>query len=295
MAYTLAIHKKGYETFNIKNYSEILLDENYDETSLKNIVNFIHEYDSEEELVEYLWQCGILPINYKDGTIAIRKYTKKKPEDIKTLDYGVSYHGDEKYYSTSFLISYYSNIYDPVRMNTLKSLSDTFSYKFKAIIEELEQRNTKDTKIRKYENLRMILSNIYYLADMAEKGFISGEEELELRRKIGEFFTKYCTHQKQNKYEESFPELRNVAMFTIDYERKHLRTPARNKFKDKEAIDKLSKTLKYYLNLLNDPNLSEEQRDAYNLYIDEIETKITELSSKDYTRTRGVNNEFTEY
>jgi len=181
-------------------------------------------------------------------------------------------------------------------MNTLKTLTDAFSYKFKAIIENCENRETKTAKIRRYEHLRTLLSNINYLADMAEKGFISGEEEQELREKIGEFITKYCTHQsKHNKYEENFPELREIAMFTIDYERKHLRVPVQNKFKTNTELTKIKTMRSHYIALLEDPNLSEEQRESYNCFVDEMDARIIELTSNKLTRSRGINNETTEY
>ena len=105
MRYALVVYLNN-ECYEIKGYSKIPGFEHINESKLKSIVEFTNNFEHEQELICYLIEVGLLPNKYFKGTLGINLF-KGKNHEGKTLQYGVSFQEDKKFFDTMFLKHYY--------------------------------------------------------------------------------------------------------------------------------------------------------------------------------------------
>ena len=274
MKYSLVIHKDNDDTLELSNYGVLLNQENFDETSLRDIIKFTNDYADEEELTEVLLEMGLIPQEYMNGSYGIRYYRKKDGEP-KLLQYGISFKRDKKFYDKEFLISYYS-----------KHLVDI---KFMEAFLERYYKYLKNTTIFESD-----LNDIrrFYLS-YVQKNILPYNAIPCMER----FVNYYTTNKdKDGNYKESPSRLRDLAMFAINFERCYNRLPEKNKFKNPDYIKNLEMELEHYKILLEDEGLTQEEYEAYLMNYDKLTHNLELVSSKDYSRTRSIStDEITEY
>lgn len=275
MKYSLVIHKNGCKTIEIKDFSILSKYENLNENTLEDIVKFTNEFSCEEELIEHLLTAGLIPKNYYNGTIGIKYY--RYDNQAFVLQYGVSYAEDAKFFDLDYLKHYY----------LIQLTNSTFMEEFiKKYYEKL-----KDKKL--YAELLNYIR--YSYTTYANDGYLRREESEYYQDCIKKFIKFYCTRKVDGKYKPSIVGIRDLAMFAINFERKHNKKEKTNKFKNSNYQQELELEISHYQNLANEEGITQEEFDAYMEQISRIQAQIDLVNCKDTTKTRRKKDETTEY
>ena len=279
MRYSLVIYKSENDMLEITNYVNISHYEILDETSLSDIIKFTNEWENEESLIEGLLIGGIIPKEYYNGTLGIASCRGKNGK-LQLLNYGISYQEDIRFFSIAYLQNYFS-----------KRIKDT---KFMEAF--LEKYYIYLSKTPLYAPLLGALREIYY--KNTHNYHIDNEELNEAYESMMKFVTYSCTKKDNStgKYKSSILGIRNLAMFAINYERKYIRKPDKNRFKSKNYLENIELQLKHYISLVENENTSYEAYVAYSKEIENLEFELELISNAGISRTRS-NEEYetTEY
>lgn len=265
MRYSLVVYLND-ECYEVKDYSKIPGFEHINETKLKSIVEFTNNFEHEQELISYLIAAGLLPPKYFKGFLGINYY-KGKNSEPKTLQYGISFKEDKKFFDTIFLKYYYRN-----KLTNLAFMA-SFINKYYTYL--------KDVKIFS-ETIRYI--NYCYEQYKNYDRMPQYAEEY-----ITKFIEIYCTKKgKEGFYKANFTGIRDLAMFAINYERDYVRIPID---RPKNTTQEIEMMISHYEELIRNDTLTEEELDAYENAINNLEKELE--YTKKVTRTRRINDETT--
>lgn len=230
--------KKG----TIIDFSKIPEYKNLNSHRLKDIVAFTNSFETEQELVLYLKYHGIIDKHDDNLTFGIyKKYGKSKPEK---LNFGISLKKDTRYFNVETLTNYIlGNIRD------FKFFS-AFINRYYSIY------NAKKDRLSTFDALHSmpgIYSRYIYYVN-------NGRMLTETRELISDFIKKYT---------KDYPNLRDMAMFVIEYRNKlhHVKN-------NLETIKELKEELNHFKEILQNESITEEQRLAYTEKIKNIENDI---------------------
>lgn len=265
MRYSLVIYLNN-ECFEIKNYSKIPGFEHINETKLKSIVEFTNNFSHEQELICYLIEEELIPQKYFKGTLEINYY-KGKNSNPKTLQYGISFKEDKKFFDTIFLKHYYSN----------KITNLTFMKAF----------------IKKYytylKDIKIFSESIGYINFCYEQYKDYDRIPEYAHEYMTKFIDIYCTKKgKDGFYKADFTRIRDLAMFAINYERDHERIPIE---RPENTVEEIQIMIDHYKDFFRHGDLTEEELDTYTNAMDKLEKELE--YTKTVTRTRRKNNETT--
>ena len=225
MKYSLVVYLKN-KSHIVEGYSKIPGFEHIDETKLKDIVSFTNQFETEQELICYLIENNLLPKEFFKGNIGINYYKSKNAEG-KTLQYGISFKEDKKFFDTIFLQYYFKG--------KIKNKE------FMKFFTEKYYNYLKDVPIFS-EEIRYL--NYCYNC-LVNKGTLPNEAE----ECMTAFITIYCRKKsKDGYYKADFTKIRDLAMFAINYEREFIREPIE---RPKHSIEELELALNHYEQLLN--------------------------------------------
>lgn len=265
MKYGLAIQLEK-EVYEIKGYNKIAGFEHLNEEKLKSIVEFTNSFEHEQELVSYLIDEEILPKKFFKGNIIINYYKNKNSEG-KSLQYGVSFLEDKKYFDTIFLKHYYSSqLTNPLFM-------EPFLNKYYTYLKGVRIFNDHIDYIKycyEYYRKNKIMPNDAYNA-------------------MHKFVDIYCSKKsKEGFYKADFTRIRDLAMFAVNYERNNVRTPVERPEYSEEEIEIL---LSHYYELSRNNTLSVEEAEAYASAIYNLESELEYI--KHLTRNRSKKHDIT--
>ena len=257
MEYRLAIYNED-KYMDIKGYSNILKNNELDETKLEDIVKFTNSFYDENQLKQVLLYMGLISEKELDGYFAINFY-RGKTSAVKALNYGISYKSDKDFFNYSYLLLYYlTKQNNPEFMN--RFLNKYFDYlKDKSIFSDLYFINFSNNELKKYG----------YLPSDANDAF-------------ERFIRNYCLKKdKSGKYVVSFARLRDLAMFAIDY--KKSLTVSNEKTRSEEMLNNFPKTinnnaiemsLDHFQTMLKESPITDEQREEYEQEVMKLERKL---------------------
>lgn len=259
MKYSLVVYTKN-KTYTVKDYSKIPGFEHLNEDKLKDIVSFTNEFETEQDLIYYLIENNLLPNEFFEGTLGINYY-KSKNAEAKTLQYGVSFKEDKKFFDIIFLQYYFkSNIKN-------KNFMKCFVEKYYTYL--------KDVKIFKEE---LCYIKNYYNCLEKNMPLPSKAEE-----NISTFITLYCRKKsKDGYYKADFARIRDLAMFAINYEKNYIRKPEE---KTIISVEDIKLEINHYKELLKQ-DLNEEEITAYQKRLKELECELEFTKNVAMTRRR---------
>ncbi len=260
MRYCLVILKNNH-IYEIHNYSQFWHSNNLNEKNLKDIVNFTHEFVSEEELLNYLIYLNLIPKSYQNGTLGICYY-KNKTAQPKLLPYGLSYSLDKEFYNPQTLLYYY------IFHLTNEEFMTEFLEKYYLYLKNVPIfQNSLDFLYYNYQNFK---SN--YL--------LRNEGAIEM-----EYFIANYSRKKSNPLEQDFTRLRDLAMFAINFQRNFKQN---KEITRKEDSSLLQLELQHYETLLNNPDRSWEEYQIYQKKIAELQTLIAEEEKENLKISRRL-------
>ena len=248
MRYSLTVYNKS-KFHDIKDYTKIPGFEHIEEQKIKGIIDFTNQFDSEYDLLDYLLENELIPEEFSNGTLGIHFY-KNKTSEPKLLQYGISFQEDKKYFDTIFLQYYYQ------RMLQNPQFMEAFIKKYYEYL--------KNVPIFQEELKYLRYSYNHYV----EHGYLPDHSI----GCMGTFVTLYCRKKgKDGEYKADFTKIRDLAMFAIDFERKNNRT---EKHSPKFTIRQITNLITHYENILEDGNVTDEQRDVYIEEINKLEYEL---------------------
>jgi len=275
MKYSLAIHKNGHETLDIKNYGVLVDSLEYNEEKLEDIITFTNDFENEEALIESLLTFNLIPKEYYNGTIGIRYY-KNKDAEPRILKFGVSYKEDAHMFNIDSLIATYNEYLEDNEF--MEAFTNQYTYLF------------KNNRV-----LSELIANISFIYRKRNNEGLRGEEYDLYRSKMRKFILTYCTHKNRDgQYAPTIAGIRELAMFSINYERKKQK-PKENKFKNPNYIRNLKAALHHYEELLKTEGLENEEYQAYNNKIEKLVYDIILVSDYNFSSKRGDEYEITRH
>jgi len=257
MKYNLVVYVNN-EYHEINGYSKISGFEHLNENKLKDIVEFTNEFESEQILICFLIDEGLLKEKYFYGNLGIHYY-KGKNSKPKLLQYGISSEEDKKFFDTIFLQYYYShNLNNPKFIELFLGKYYNYLKNVGVFEEELNYIRYSYNQYVKYNKIPENAEN--YMAS---------------------FVTTYCRKKsKDGYYKADFTRIRDLAMFAINYERNFIRQPQE---RPKHTVNDLEIMIDHYKNLLSNNNLNEEEQNAYNTTLSKLEKEL------EYTKIATLN------
>lgn len=254
MKYSLVVHLNK-ECYKIEGISKLPGFEYIDDTKLKDIVTFTNEFEHEQELICFLIDAGLLPKKYFRGTLGINFY-KGKNIPPKTLQYGVSFQEDKKFFDTIFLKYYYKD------KLTNPDFMKAFMEKYYAYLKDISIFSEEMSSIR--YGYEYFLRN-HYLPEGIEQDMAT-------------FIEIYCRKKsKDGYYKADFTRIRDLAMFAINFERTYEREVVE---RPSNSIEDLEMMIEHYHTLMRNDMLSEEEIEAYTNAINRLE--------KELANTKGI-------
>lgn len=247
MKYSLVIYLNN-TAHVIKGYSKVAGFEHLDETKLKDIVSFTNEFETEQELICYLIEEKIIRKEFFRGTLGIQYY-KSKNDPGKTLQYGVSFKEDKRFFDTIFLQYYFKQNMEN------KDFMAAFIKKYYTYL--------KDVPVFS-EELRYL--NYCYNC-LIKSDYIPEKAEETMRT----FITIYCRKKsKDGYYKADFTKIRDLAMFAINYEREFLREPIE---RPTRPVQDIELAINHYT-LLLESSVLEEEYEAYQNKLNNLEQEL---------------------
>ena len=238
------------DIIEIKGYGNYKEKQIYNEQKLADIVNFTKHFADENELEHYLIAKGFLPPSFI-GQLGIAFYESKNSLP-KILPYGIPYSKDAQLFNFEKLTSFYlAHLTDPDFM-------EAFFQKF-YLLKKLPQFQYLLTPLE--NNYNYFLSN-YLLPS-------------ETRTIMSDFLSKY-TSTKSGYKKRNFSKIYNLAMFAINYKNKK---QISNDINNKNNED-VSSLINHYEHLLQDENLPQEEKEAYELAIKNLQQNKTNIRER---------------
>lgn len=265
MRYSLVVYL-NQECFEVKGYSKLPGFEHIKEDKLKGIVEFTNNFEHEQELISYLIEEGIIPQKYFHGNLEIN-YFKGKNTPPKTLQYGVSFQEDKKFFDTMFLKHYYRHMLTNITfMNAFINKYYQYLRDIRVFSEVIGYINYSYEQYKNYEHLPEYASEY-----------------------MSKFIDIYCSKKgKDGFYKADFTRIRDLAMFAINYERDNIRIPIE---RPTNTVHEIEMLLHHYEELSRNDTLTQEEQEAYDNAIHKLEKEL------DYTiqmtRTRRKKDEIT--
>lgn len=215
---------------------------------LQDIVKFTNSFTDEEELLLYLKYHGLIDKDNIETSIGI--YSKREEDEKFTkLRYGISYKEDSELFDRNELARYY------IRKLRDYRFFNEFIDKYYAIYTNKKTNGT----LTERSPLNYIPSLYGILGYYKSQGLFP----LDASDIIWDFITKYS-----NEYEK----LRELAMFAIDYKRRHAEKIVKES--PIEIIQRQKMELEHYRDLLLNSAINDEQRENYERHIYELESSI---------------------
>lgn len=271
MRYSLVVYLKD-RYYEIKGYSKIPGFEHLDEKKLKDIVSFTNEFNCEEQLISYLIETNLLPREFYHGTLGIYYY-KGKDAIPNVLDYGISFSEDKKFFDTIFLQYYFSK--KIINIEFMCAFINTFYQKLKDINIFSESLNYINDSFKSFKQYGMLLPQT--------------DEYME------KFIKFYCTKLSKGNYPKAnFRRIRDLAMFAINYERNFERNYERNFERDipdkpKRSKEEIKMLINHYQSIINNNMLNEEEFEAYNSTISNLEKELEIVKLGNYGNDMNLN------
>lgn len=253
MKYCLSIRKKNLPPYMITGFNKVSGFEHLNATSLQDIVEFTHNFENQIQLIYFLMENNLVPVNYFNGDFGIDYFKRKSDTNGKTLQYGISFQDDVKFYDTEFLQSYFANHLKE------EEFAKSFIQKYYKQLRKVPLFQEDLENIKLHYNKK----NPYY----------------ERVKNSAYSFVYYYTMVKNDaEYKLNFTRLRDLAMFTINYERNlqlEIDLPEYN-------LNTLNNMINHYESFLRNKYLSEEERTAYERQVEKIKEQInlTEMCLK---------------
>lgn len=245
MEYRLAIYHEDASFTTIEGYSDYLLYDELDETSLADIINFTSRFTDEDGLKQFLMYMG-LDKSELEGNFAINFY-KSKGSIPKALQYGISFKKDKKFFDYNYLLSYY--IARQGNVELMDRLLERYFKPLKDIFPDLYHINYINNCLHQYGSI---------------------PEDVE-DDSLSDFINSYCIKKgKHGNKDISISRLRDLAMLAIDYERS-LEEPKQLSIFD--LIEQKKCELIHFQTLLREC-VTVEERDAYEEAIDKLERSL---------------------
>lgn len=265
MKYCLVVNLNN-EYYEIQGFSKIPGFDHLDETKIKDIVSFTNEFETEQEMICYLIETGLLPNKFFKGNLGINYY-KSKNAKPKILQHGVSFKEDRKFFDTTFLQYYFAG-----KLNDLNFM-ESFITRFYSYL--------KDVGVFS-EDLRFI--NYSYNCILNNNSVPSYADEAMIN-----FVRIYCRKKgKDGYFKADFTRIRDLAMFAIQYERDFIRVPIE---RPEHTVEELETLINHYQRLIDGGNLDEEQIAAYTTTLDKANKELE--FTKQTTLIRRKKNEVT--
>lgn len=232
-------------------------------TTIKDITIFTSQFNNEQELKNYLLQNNLLPqefINYNLGILS--------PKSKKLLKYGITYKKDLKYFNTNDLNEYYDTSfikeYFITHLNNA-SFMEAFIDEFYDILSNVHVFT---------ESLNFLNLALYNLKN---RNYIEEKSEYHMNF----FLEKYTTRRTKNGHKNNFTNIRYLAMFISNYEKIQIKelNDSYNKYKYINryydySIEELEKEYQYYQYLILRSDLTDDDRNAYNSKLNEIDQEF---------------------
>lgn len=266
MKYGLIV-QLGKETYEVKGYSKIAGFEHINEEKLKSIVEFTNNFEHEQELISYLIDEGLLPKKFFKGDAHINYY-KGKNTQPKTLQYGISFMEDKKYFDTIFLKHYYCN-----KLNNPRFMK-SFLNKYYTYLKDIGVFREQICYIN-------YCYDYYFKNEMLPNGAYDA---------MTKFIEIYCSKKsKDGFYKADFTRIRDLAMFAINYERENIRIPIE---RPEHTIEEIEPIIGHFNELIQNDTLTEEETEAYENAINKLEKEL-EYTRK-VTRNRSLKHDITK-
>lgn len=257
MRYSLVVYLNN-EYFEIVGISKLTGFEHINETKLKDIVEFTNSFVDEQDMISFLIETGLLPRKFSNGTVQIN-YFKGKNSVPKTLQYGISFEEDKKFFDTIFLKYFYrEKLTNPEFM---KAFLDKYYSYLKDVNIFSEELNYLRYCFEYYQTHGMLPKN----ADYTMSAFV----EVYCRKK-----------SKDGYYKADFTRIRDLAMFAINYERNHERPIIK---KPQITTEEIEMQIDHYEELMRNNTLTIEEQEVYATAISKLEKEL------EFTRQTTLN------
>lgn len=266
MRYSLIVYKDN-NTYEIKDYSKYIGFKEIKENTLEGIINFTNIFTSKEDLTDFLIEFSLIPKEYINGTFHIG-YRNKKSNTIKLLQYGISFNEDIKFFEPDFLINYF------IQNITTLEFMELFFKKYYDYLKNVSAFAEELNFINYAYNIYLNENQIF----------------LEYQKAMRKFVSKYLkTKDSKGNYKYSISKIRDLAMFTINYERTFVRSKNNELNDDNKTLEYLKNQLSHYENLVNDEGITIEEYEAYIYEIEKLKAEITLLNNTNIAKIRRIN------
>ncbi len=245
MRYGLMMCMPG-KSEEIAGYSKVAGFSDLNENALTDIIRFTTSFKNHNELLNFLKDTNLLPENLQKGYLNIALF--KNQRDVVLLPYGIPYECDKKFYDINYLKFHFSTHF--------RNLN--FMYHF---ISEF-YNSLKDVPIYR-EDLRCIRNGV---EEYKDDGIVNTEAVSAIER----FVKIYCTKKKADgKYVINFLNMHKLVMFTSLYRNRPselINTPS--------DLETVKMEINHYQELLDNGDLTLEQREIYTDKINELESEL---------------------
>lgn len=268
MAYVLQINNKG-NIVDVIGYSKLPNYENLNETSLNDICEFTTSFFDEYFLLSYLQQNSIADAALHNVNFQIIRRYKNGNE--KVLEHNIPFSPDKNYLNLSELKKVYLSLITDIHF-------------FEAFIEKYYDYLSQVPIYA--ETLHQLRTCYNYFATYNTFPTLSSEC-------IYNFVHNYCTKKDENnEYKTNFKNVLELAMFAKNYERHNL--SIRNDLDidedDEKYINELYAIQSNLTNILNENNITDEQREEYEKELERISIIFRQ---NNISLTRRKNNDTT--
>ena len=240
MRYCLVLYNDN-NLIEINDFSSLKGCQDYNPNTLRDIVNFTHHFLDEIELKEFLKSHDLVPSDIQNYALGI-VYFCSRDAAPKLLENGISYEADDYFYNPDnlehFLITHLDDI----------NIMACF----------LKKYNTYLRKVALYSE------PLDYLVDGFNNFQKTGRISASYRLAMISFFKFFTTKKnKDNTFSDNFRNIRDLAMFVIDYLNQTYEPASYSEDYDTEL---------YHLKLaVSAGTLTDEQADYLGMRITELE------------------------
>lgn len=267
MLYDLVIYRNDCSTdyINIKGF--------LNDSSLQGIVDFTNTFTNRNELLEYLFNIGVITYEYIDGVFKIHS-RRGKASEPKLIPYGLSYEIEKKFFSLDYLANYYVEHIDDEDFIT-SFLQKYYNY--------LRHNPRVNSELYQISFCRTYYKQFGYYYDEHHEGNISRKDAMR------NFVYKYAQRTSKGQNVINILTLRDLAMFAINYNRDKTQNNPEVSMDNKENSHSIKDEIRHYKQLLSELSPFDEAYEIYQNKIEELEQEIgLEL-------VRRKENETTEY
>lgn len=238
-----------------------------DDNKLKGIVEFCHKFENYNDLINDLYVGGLLANPTLNGVFKIHRRISQKSKPT-VFARGITFKSESKYYNTSYLQNYFVNhLNDSV---FIKIILDTY-YQYL-----LSQSQPAQTYL--YSMHFELITKKSVNMNWDEKS------ELDIENDTRSFVKAFCEkHKSGQEWVVNYTNLTILARMVIAYERQLLgidpNEPINDTLNIEEEINTLKTLVSHYTTLVNNPDISQEESEAYEARIETAKSKIEELKN----------------